>query len=189
MKQKLFIPTYLIFILFGWQACNQKIFHANTMENADFEKFKTFAFLPNPDTTDYDIYNSEIIHYRSMVAVKEELNNRGYRMDTANPDLLVVVRPLFKAINENPYNNWPQNFGGQGHMMYYRGLTTIPTINGSSYPEIEYTRGTVMVDIIKTGSYQLVYRGWSEQVINAHPLPKELNNYIARLLQELPNPT
>jgi hypothetical protein len=189
MKRLYFIPIYLLFILFSWQACNQKIFHANTMKNADFEEFKTFAFLPNPDTTEYEIYDSEIIHYRSMVAVKEELNNRGYSMDTANPDLLVVVRPLFKNISENPYNNWPPNFGGQGHMMYYRGLTTIPNINGSNYPEIEYARGTVMVDIIKTGNFQLIYRGWSEQVINANPLPNELDNYIARLLQKLPNPT
>lgn len=176
----------LLFFYLFLSGCNNKLFHYNTLRETDFKEFETFAFLPNPDTTEYDLYDSEIIHYRSMVEIQNELNSRGYRMDTTNPDLLVSVNPLFQGISENPYNNWPTNYGGPGHLMYYRGLTKLPNVNGSDYSEIEYTRGTLMVDVFVNGTLQLVYRAWADKVINAHPEPTELDNYITRLMRDFP---
>lgn len=183
IKLTLVISTSALLLISG---CNRKLFHYNTLGEADFDQYQTFAFLPNPDTTEHDLYDSEIIHYRSMVEIKEKLNNQGYRMDTTSPDLLIVVNPLFRDIGENPYNNWPDNYGGPGHLMYYRGLTKVPYVDGSDYPELEYARGTLLIDVFENGSLKLIYRAWSDQVINPNPLPNELDNYIARLMREFP---
>lgn len=181
------IPPFIAIGFLLFSGCSQKLFHYNSREQADFGEFETFAFLPNPDTTKYDQYDSEIIHYRSMVEITDELNNRGYRMDTTNPDLLIAVNPLFRDIGENPYNNWPDNYGGPGHLMYYRGLTKVPYVDGSDYPELEYAQGTLLVDIFENGSLNLLYRAWSDQVIQPNPLPSELDNYIGRLMQKFPD--
>lgn len=166
--------------------CTQKLYHYNTREAADFQKYKTFAFLPNPEAREDDSYDSEIIHYRSMVEIRDELNSRGYRMDTTDPDILVAVNPLFRDIDETAYNNRPDNYGGPGEMMYFQGQTTVPDVDDSEYPELEYNSGTLLVEIFENGSLNLLYRAWSEQVINPNPLPNELDDYIARLMRGFP---
>ena len=182
MKSKFLI----IIFIFGLSACQQKLFKAITAEAVDFSKFDTYAYLPNPDTTQHDVYNSEIIHYRSIVEINEELESRGLELDTANPDLLVVVNPMFRGIQENPYNNFSNYFAGPGYVYYYRGYFQKPEVSHIFFQEIEYAPGNLMIDMISTGSDQLVWRGWSNKTINANPLPEELDVYIARIFQKFP---
>lgn len=177
-----FIVMFFILLLF--YGCTRKTYRAQTMDQVDFTSFDTFAFLPTADSN--SLYNEEIIHFRSMTKVNNELNERGYELDTANPELLVAIHTMFEGISENPYNNYPQSFAGPGYIYYYRGYHNAPEVEELDYQEIEYTQGTLMIDVIHIASNRLIWRGWSNRPINPTMLPTELSQYIKMIFEKYP---
>ncbi|MGK7395774.1 MAG: DUF4136 domain-containing protein [Candidatus Cyclobacteriaceae bacterium M3_2C_046] len=171
----------LIFFIFIIASCQRKAFFSDVQNAADFDSFETFAFLPNIDTS---VYNAEIVQYRGEIEVKEHLETKGLKLDTINPDLLVRVHTMFENLQEN--TNRPPNSVRNKYMIYYRGAFPPPDVAEQEYPALEYTYGSMMVDVHNAGNNQLVWRGWSNRMIQPTALPEEFEVYFDRLMAPFP---
>jgi hypothetical protein len=119
---------------------------------ADFSKYRTFNFVPQPST--------EKLGYSSLTtqeiknAVSAELQKRGYQLDTENPDLLVNFSGKLREKQEiesvpGPYYGY--RFGFYGPWPGYALGSDIYTVN--------YKEGTLNVDLIDASRMQMVWEG------------------------------
>jgi hypothetical protein len=164
--------------------------------DVDFTQYQTFAWLPTPDTANTStIYDSEIIKSMARNAVEDELQKRGYELDPENPDILILVHTMYErdvdAEPTNLYGNYgyfvPGFYTGPPQNYFYRQFSGIPQVNSHGIRTVEYTEGTVVVDIIDRERQELVWRGWSqEEERDPRVMENSLDRYIAYIFDEYP---
>src|SRR5690606_36681277 len=75
--------------------------HSDYDDTADFSSYATYAFMERAErgeTRNYDTLDDR----RVIAAVTRELESRGYREDTGNPDLLVNFAMATEEIQDVP---------------------------------------------------------------------------------------
>lgn len=141
---------------------------------ADFSLYKTFAFA-SPLGTDRDGYES-VISQHLKAASQRQMEARGYRLDTSNPQLLInfnanlsdklrvsttpaptVARRGYYGYRSNMYTTWP----------VYADQTTVT----------QYKEGTLNIDLIDSARKQLVWEG----VVTESVTQKTLDNVQAAI--------
>lgn len=122
--------------------------------SADFASYRTFAFV-NPTSTDKQGYSSLVTQHLKM-AVASEMEKRGYKLDSANPDLLVNFsgrleekQEIQSAPSVEPYYGYRVGLYGvwPGYAM------------GSDVYTTDYTQGTLNIDLIDANRKQMVWEG------------------------------
>lgn len=120
--------------------------------SADFGKFRTFNFA-SPLSTDKLGYSS-LVTQQMKAAVTQQMEQRGYKLDTTNPDLLVNFSGRLQEKQEiestpGPYYGYRAGFYGAwpGYAM------------GNEVYTVNYTEGTVNVDMVDASRMQMVWEG------------------------------
>ncbi|MCF8234243.1 MAG: DUF4136 domain-containing protein [Bacteroidales bacterium] len=192
MKNSSTFWSILIVLFFG--ACVTGSYNYQVAENVNFNKFKTFAFLPDNDTADFSVYDSEIVQDKTMAGIREEMRERGYTLDPENPDLLVMTHYMFERETDTYYNPvypsydyyYPGLVIDPWYSYYYVGFNTIPQISGPGWGQINYTEGTLVVDVINAENNKLLWRGWSKDRINPKRFTQKIKTYIERIFEKYP---
>lgn len=192
MKIKSSIQIALLLVVTG--ACTSLVFNYQVAENVDFEEFETFAILPDNDTADFSVYNSDIVKDKTVVNIKEEMLDRGYKLDPENPDLL--VKPYYMFVRETEkyyeplYPSYDYYIPGiiitPWAPLYYVHYSRIPRIDGNGLREVKYTEGTIVVDVINAENNKLIWRGWLEDRINPITFTEDIPGYIDRIFLNYP---
>src|SRR3989442_11548103 len=85
---------FALFFAIICSACSEHIYSSMT-KDANLKKYKTFALLPDIDTCHKSICVKDTKITRSIMQdVTDEMMLRGYKLDTVNPELLVLVHTL-----------------------------------------------------------------------------------------------
>jgi hypothetical protein len=120
--------------------------------SADFAKYRTFNFA-SPLSTDKMGYSS-LVTQQLKSAVQTQLEQRGYRLDTRNPDLLVNFSGKLQEKQDiestpGPYYGYRTGFYGAwpGYSM------------GNEVYTVNYTEGTLNVDMVDASRMQMVWEG------------------------------
>jgi hypothetical protein len=186
---------YLLAIIFAFSACGTAKYYQQTAENVNFNEYKTYAFLPPSDTSEFSVYNSGIVQEETVQNIKEQMNARGYELDAEDPDLLVLPHFLFERRTETvydpvypTYDYWfPGFYVNPWYVYYYPGYTAIPRIDGAGMREVNYTEGTIVIDIVENrDGHKLIWRGWSEDRINPNTFTREIDTYINQIFEKFP---
>ena len=161
--------------------------------SANFMTYQTFNWYPTevpPGTAEPgDTPYSTLLDKRIKEAIASELVKEGINPSTTNPGLLVAY-DISVETAQAPANNYvfPPGFGyGYSYWYGYRynyGYAGVPAFRSIR----EYRVGTLVIDLIDRNTNQLVWRGWSEAVVDpAGPIEsRQINKIVASIMSQFP---
>lgn len=147
----------------------------------DFTSFKTYSLYP------WDTHNDNLVNdydkQTIIMAVKKEMDSRGYQLVQKDGDLVVST---FVVLNNktsyqsytNHYGGWAGYGGGWGYYGRpgYYGYGWGPGYSTTTVYSTEYTKGTLIIDIFSLLNKKLVWQG-----IGSGEVTEDLNKRDKRL--------
>ena len=159
----------------------------------DFTSFKTYSLYP------WDTHNDNVVNdydkQTIIMAVKKEMDSRGYQLVKKNGDLVVST---FVVINNktsyksytNHYSGWAGYGGGwsyYGRPGYY-GYGWGPGYTTTTVYRTDYTTGTLIIDIFSLSNKKLVWQGIGsgEVTEDLNKRDKRLPKNISKIFSQFP---
>lgn len=159
---------------------------------ANFAGLQTYDWLDEPQkpTGDPRIDGNTILESRIHSAVDTALAARGFRKVSSDPDFLVAYHvSLDKQRSVQTLNSyygygpgWGYGYGASYRPGYWAGA-----------PETyvyEYEEGTLILDIVKPGNRELMWRGSARDEVNFKSTPEkdqtQLNEAVNEMLEHFP---
>lgn len=141
------ISSLILFL--GLFSCNTVKVVTDYDTNANFSKYKTFAFyktgIDKAEVSDLD-------KKRILRAVQAELLAQGFKK-SENPDMLVsFFTKSRRKVNINQFNNFGYGFGWGWNSRMWNGVNNNINVR-------EYTEGTLFIDFIDKEKKELVWQG------------------------------
>ena len=149
-------------------------------QTANFQTYKTFAWLVKQPVIYKDNFDNDILENNIKNIASEELIKRGLRVDTVNPDLIIDFKlQVENKINQqqvpiygHPYNygygyrNYGYNYGYTGrNSTYYNAYMQPDVIVGYRTQNIPYKDGTLHILVIDRKANKLIWNGAGEEVV------------------------
>lgn len=163
----------------------------------NFSKYKTYAFLPTSDSVEFSEYNRAAVERNSIAEINDELGDRGLIVDQDNPDLLILTHYLFQRRTElvqqpvySTYSYYRPGFYNTGFYdgYYYNNYNTVTRVVGYNTREVNYTEGTIAVDVIDRKTNKIVWRGWSDDRVTREGMDESVKMYMDNIFDEFPLP-
>jgi hypothetical protein len=193
------IALLLICILKG---CASTQIFSDKDDAIDFNKYKTFAWLPTGNFSYGNGFDNQIIESNIKTNASKLLELAWLKADTIAPDLLFEYHIEFKnktIIEQQPiynynYNNGMYNYGRYNYNRYYgynpywrHSNMNAPYIIGYKSVPVTYEEGTLLISAIDRNTNKLVWRGWSvSTVTDAATYELELKKDVTKILQKFP---
>lgn len=163
--------------------------NAISAPGANLKRYKTYSwYQQEPEAAaEYDPGFGSGLDEKLRRAVEEELEEKGYRKVTENPDLLVaydvsVSVPLEK---DKPENFLPGFGYSYGYMHGYRYGYNNAGLPGYRSVDL-FKSGTLIIDLINPKTNVLVWRGWTEGAIeNFNAGYKKVHQEVEEVLNKL----
>lgn len=154
--------------------------HYDYDPEARFEELSNYDWL-NPPDVDQGVVEFTI--KRIQTAMEKQLTEKGYSLDTSNPDFLIAIHGgKEKIIN---VVDW-----GYTYRRNYRYNYSYPLNQGIDV--YEYEEGTLIIDFIDAASQKLIWRGSVIKALDSNPTPekreKVINEAVSRALENFPPP-
>ena len=144
---------------------------------ADFESLKTYNWMTVNENADIDSLNVE----RVKRAVNAELQAKGYKMTTNDPDFLIAEHLGTK--DKVQITSWGYGYGS--HRWYRDGYWAPGGITAYQYEE-----GSLIIDFIDAKSNKMIWRGVAKADLNHAGTPEEneklINEAVQRILNNFP---
>jgi hypothetical protein len=191
-------------------------FSQEKMKDVDFKKYKTYAFLPTTDTQYAKLVNRTKLVPLMTTEVKDQLDAKGLKLDTLNPDCLFTYELVMKydyqvsqdkVVDYSPqtltradmpsYNSYSGLSGGSyvransdpfSNVYYYSTDNRPVTYHGKM--QIDTLReGSLIIDMIDAKSKEIVWRSMvkGQRAEAVKMTPEEATKfYIPKMLKKLP---
>lgn len=174
--------------------CSGYQYYALQSNKASFNKYRSFAWLPVPDTS--RLVN-DIVDERIKDAITAGLEKRGLVLQTARPDLLVrytvQVKDRFRVYNNPAFVYgpdvvyWGVARNRYGRYFYYSYNRPFPVYVGSDIVQVPYSEGTLIVDLIERRNHQVIWRGYGiGDVDDPQKAANDIPEVIEGILNKLP---
>jgi len=143
----------------------------------DFSPYSTYAWIPNPPARAAAV--DALIDRRFRYGVEAGLQDRGYAPSSpADPSFYVGYQLVLEETRDvqtvNEY--WGSTWRTPG---LYAGTTTTRTQN------INYTTGTLIVDVFDAASHQLIWRGSAEGRLDEAASPEQREARAAEVARSI----
>ena len=216
MKKKIFFPLIAIIFFVGCGVYNS--IYSDYDRSADFTKYKTFAWLPDRDTSNMPT-NNQIIRNNTVNYFSHCMGERGMKANVDTPDVLLqlVVKSVKKEYTTTSpaFDSYPShNFSNPYYYpypnsYYYRSNNYSNYYNYSSFStggysnhsyttqKVEYTQSTITLNVIDVKQNKLVWLGTAEGDLydpayiedNLHPAVYDiLTNFPVKTIREHKKP-
>ena len=176
------------FVALGFVACNSTQVFSDYNRAVDFRKYKSFAWIPHTNSQN-SFFDNQLVEKNIKHFSNTELLNRGYSIDTLEPDVLLqyhltsekktytISSPAYSPYGGNMgYNPYGYNPYGGYNSPYNRG-----------YQQVEYLEGTLLIDVIDRRTNELIWRGWSiGSISNEAQVESELPSDVHRIFSKYP---
>ena len=157
----------------------------NSAPDTNLSAYSTFGF-PKQTGTDRGGYSTFVTDY-FKAAVRDQMEQRGYRYVDENPDLLVN---FFANVRERTeVRSRPTMSMGYGYYGYRYGLYGAWPMYAQDVDTVTYRVGTANVDIVDAREKQLIWEGVAEGRIKQSDMeqPKEaIQNVVSQLFTHFP---
>jgi uncharacterized protein DUF4136 len=163
----------------------------------DFDKFKTYAWLPITDENGKTMYDNDFIRQKTRNYFGHCMSQRDFSLDILNPDILLQVEWLsqpkkvfFKGPTEVPgyydaiyYDEYaPFYFFGRPKSMIYKNEDL-----NIEEREIEYAHGGVKLSIIEPKSNEIIWQGIAQgDLYDPEIMYQDLHPAIHKLMKKFP---
>jgi hypothetical protein len=203
---RLLIVSALLFSL--CTGCSTMYIYTDVDKSANFKNYKKYAWSPQKHIHKHknQKFDNDIIEKRIQQYVMDELNNRGLKLDTANPDIIldfdIMTEKKIKQDMEPVYINSPFYFRGFNNYNSYRYRDSFYNYGGwNNYynygygyhigyrsVNIPYKEGTVIIDIVDADANKLVWKGYAVgELVDPETFESGLQLDIHKMFKEYPN--
>ncbi len=199
------------FAVLGLAGCASLQVRTDYDAQASFAQLRTYNWINQPVGVGGDpALSGSLVERRIQHAVDSTLGRMGYqRVTTGTPDFRLTYRiAAERTTRVDPgysygygsyygrgylghghfghgsfgHSNFGRSHFGLGYSRYY----------GSSRVR-EYTRATLVLDVVDTRTNELIWRGWAEKTLAHNPKPQAVQKYVseavAKILEEFPPPS
>ena len=151
--------------------------------DSNFAAYKTYNWIPRTiseasGSAKTAIQSNSLLDERIRKAVDAQMQAKGFTLDEANPDVMVVYHT--GAENKIDVTDWGYTYAGS----YWGGGL------GRSVDVYQYTEGTLIVDMVATDNKKLVWRGSATGVVDPSSSPEQrearINDVIGRIFEKYP---
>lgn len=155
------------------------------------DSYRTYSWLPMKEGANPRVYNP-IIQARVQQAVDHELQSRGYQKveEGQNSDFKVGWHG---AIDQKVDVDYINSYYGYGWDPWYDPFYGPVAYGGAgvTHPVVrEYQQGTLILDVVDTGTNKLVWRGTAQaelsETMDAQKSQKLINQAADELLEKFP---
>ena len=169
----------ILFLLMGVMlgvACSTVSVSYDYDQDADFTKYQTYAWMPEPQASPADaraaLQRNQLLDKRIQSAVNAQLPGKGLRLDADAPDLLLVYHT---GVEEKVHvTDSGHRFGRR-----YRGW------GGRNVTVTQYQEGTLIIDLVDARTNQLVFRTTGQAVLKDSPTPEEMDEQVKEAVTKM----
>ena len=200
MKNKFLIAASILIIALSACTSTYNVVSSDFDRSVDFQKYKTFAWLPDKADTAFSPYNNEIIRNNIRNYFGLCMSDRAYKVDLENPDLLLQL-VITNAKKERTVSTFPSSYYYRPY--YYGSYYYSPYRFGyyyNNYPSFgygsggyattqkqEYVNGAITLNFIDTKSKKLVWSGTAEgDIYDPSQISKNLHPAVHDILDQYP---
>ncbi len=165
--------------------------HIEKDDNADFSRYKTFAWLDKDGEGSHDRNKkNDLTEMKIREAVSSELQkSAGWREVKNRPDVLlsydVLVEKGIKGSNNPVYS---RSYSRLVYNPYTRRYTTVyypSQFLGYERDEREIKEGTVTITMIDTRTDKTVWQGWTTDEVNSRNLTsREIQSAVRSIFKK-----
>lgn len=175
--------NYLLvyFILFSLVACfspTANLYQSESTKGVDFNSYKTYAWLHTKEDSTYTKLASKAAVEAALAqAVSQQLNQRGMKFDSLNPDCLftysLVLNKTYQVGETPPPVYAPQSYvgpaPGQYNVYYWTPNSTAyydPALYQGSMKVATFRDGTLVIDMIDKKNNSIIWRTSAQGQVN-----------------------
>lgn len=162
------------------------------LKHKDISTYQTYAWLPSHAKIERK-YDASQLNEAIASAVNEALIKKGYTLNTTDPDLLVFVHKMFddnkrerKPIAASYKYNRPDTIDQFFNPIYYTNYSKVAKVMGYDTPQVEYTEGTVVIDLIDRNTKTIIWRGVTDDQIKPDNIKDEVRKHIQQIFAKFP---
>jgi len=165
--------TIVAFFLICWGCGPQLQVYSDYDPSYDLKKYTTFNWGPkiNIEAGNNPLYYNELNDKRIKGAVVQQLTSRGYKFDEGNSDLVVhyhiIIEDQTVIVTDPP---------GYDYGPYWLRMQT----NIRQYQE-----GTLILDVMDSGTNSLIWRGLATSVVDMHNSPDHAQALIKKAIDKI----
>jgi len=153
----------------------------------DFSTLKTYSWIVNEQDEFTGVaVDKEILDKALVTDINKELESRGYRQSTENPDFLISYIVTIQGIrNVRQLHSY---YGNMGYTTAYRGATSDrygTNVYEDHYRAIEYTEGKLILDIINRSTKETVWRGVAQTPIGVYKSETKQRNRVTSIVEKV----
>jgi hypothetical protein len=169
----LFIACLLLFFCFS---CASGRYTSDFDETANFNDYKTFGFSENT----IDLPVDDLIKNRILNSIASNLTSKGYT-ESENPDLIIDLN--VKTKNKKDYSSTNVNMS----TVWGRRWRFRTGVGQTYHKEINYTEGTLVINIVDMAKNSLVWKGSGTDVVREKNLQAEpIREAIYKIMESFP---
>lgn len=144
---------------------------------ANFTNLKTYNWIPVPEKS--NINSLDLVRIKN--AVSAELNDKGLKVASKNPDFLIASH--FGTKDKINVSSWGYGYGPHG--IYWGGYWGYGGVSVYQYEE-----GTLIIDFVEPNSKNLLWRGAAKSEVdnatNPEKRDKMINDAVQKILENFP---
>ncbi len=163
--------------------------------NADFSGLHSYAWLPAPELKSGDpkVKYDSLLESQVKRAVEEQLAQKRFERNEEAPDFLITYHAAVDDKVSVTYLNDLHGYGPSWSSGYhYRRHVGGYTTTGREVLVSEYQMGTLIIDIVRADSKQLIWRGSASDEIQPGNSPevreKRIREAVQKILGQFPPP-
>ena len=191
-----FFPIASLFLLLAvLSGCSPRVTTARPT-SADLSKYTTFAYLPNADVEMRNDVDPEEVNQRIIETVNTQMQQEGYQIDRANPDLLVLISVKRDRETETEtqavYATYPYGTSGVSNVSpyynnyYYNDFYNYGSVVGYDTDTYNYTEGTLIISLVDRESRNTVWKGMTSEAVYSGSTTDEIVQLVDDIFDAYP---
>ncbi len=143
---------------------------------ADFSKYKTYAYEKGTPV------DNQLMDQRVVAALEAQMEAEGFRKVDSNPQVYATYHASTQDKTQFVTDTMGYGYGAGWRWGGMGGMST------STTRQVDYTVGTIVVDIWDASTKKLVWRGTASKTIQDDPSKstKIINEAMAKMFKEYP---
>jgi len=161
-------------VLLMLAACSPVTVRTDHDTSADFSHLRTYGWLQKPSDLPRDPrIDNDLLDSRVHSAVNDELNSKGFS-EAPNPDFRVTYHVMLQS--KLDVQSFPVAYGyGLGRV---GAMSTDVRVS-------EYEVGTLLLDVVDSGTNELVWRGSAQARIDPNRTAQERTKLIREAVHDM----
>ncbi len=173
---RLLIISSLMVVAFG---CSTVSYQYDYDPEVNYTGLKTFNWITLFVQEDIYTLNDK----RIQEAVNTQLEVKGCKMTTDNPDFLIAMDVTKEEKTE--VRTWDSGYGGYGGYGVRAMLYGDPYMGNTQFDVYEYEEGTFILDFVDPESMELIWRGIAQGELRNYSTPAERYERIDEIVQKV----